>query len=162
MHHTSSLACLCLSKRVMADGCGLKIHAHSRGCLKALKLLSCWHATMPYLSSAKACAITMGSITCPHVSTLTGFDHGHQPVPLPGKWACTVVCRDEMIMRGDKRDLFIYRVDKIDKIVGFHDATRLATLHNSAMPGPLTHTHPDTRHGVLVMMMIYLISISIV
>ena len=29
--------------------------------------------------------------------------------------------------------------DKIDKIVGFHDATRLATLHNSAMHGPLTY-----------------------
>ena len=28
-----------------------------------------------------------------------------------------------------------------DKIVGFHDATRLATLHNSAMHGPLTPRH---------------------
>ena len=45
--------------------------------------------------------------------------------------------------------------DKIrDKIVGFHDATRLATLHNSAMPGPLTPRHKGTRHGhgVLAMM----------
>jgi hypothetical protein len=25
-----------------------------------------------------------------------------------------------------------------DKIVGFHDATRLTALRNSAMPGPLT------------------------
>ena len=25
----------------------------------------------------KACAITMGPDTCPHVSTFTGFDHGH-------------------------------------------------------------------------------------
>ena len=33
-----------------------------------------------------------------------------------------------------------------DKIVGFHDATRLATLHNSAMPGPLTGpSHPDRK-----------------
>jgi hypothetical protein len=34
----------------------------------ALKLLSCWRATMPYLSSAKPCAITMESGTCPHVT----------------------------------------------------------------------------------------------
>ena len=31
------------------------------------------------------------------------------------------------------------KIDR-DKIVGMHDATRLATLHNSAMPGPLTPT----------------------
>ena len=33
------------------------------------------------------------------------------------------------------------------KIVGFHDATRLATLHNSAMPGPLTPRHKGTVCG---------------
>ena len=33
---------------------------------------------MPYLSSAKACSITTGPGTRPHVSTFTGFDHGHQ------------------------------------------------------------------------------------
>ena len=32
--------------------------------------------------------------------------------------------------------------DQIDKIVGFHDATRHATLRNSAMLGP---SHPDTK-----------------
>ena len=31
--------------------------------------------TTPYLSSAKACAITMGSDTSPHVLRFTGFDH---------------------------------------------------------------------------------------
>ena len=31
------------------------------------------------------------------------------------------------------------KIDR-DKSVGMHDATRLATLHNSAMPGPLTPT----------------------
>jgi len=30
-----------------------------------------------FLSSAKACAITMGSGTCRHISTFTGFDHRH-------------------------------------------------------------------------------------
>ena len=30
---------------------------------------------------------------------------------------------------------------------GFHDATRLATLHNSAMPGPLTPSHKGTVYG---------------
>jgi hypothetical protein len=34
---------------------------------------------------------------------------------------------------------------KSDKNVGFHDATRLATLHNSAMPGPLTDTDTKVR-----------------
>jgi hypothetical protein len=34
-----------------------------------------------------------------------------------------------------------------DKIVGLHDATRLATLHNSAMPGPLTPRHKGTVCG---------------
>ena len=57
------LACLYVIKRVW-----LKLRPD-------LKLLSCWRATMPYLSSAKACAITMGPVTCPHVSTFTGFDH---------------------------------------------------------------------------------------
>ena len=44
------------------------------------------------------------------------------------------------------RDLLYPTRDKIrsDKIVGFHDATRLATLHNSAMPGPLTPRHKGT------------------
>jgi hypothetical protein len=44
------------------------------------------------------------------------------------------------------RDLLYPTRDKIrsDKIVGFHDATRLATLHNSAMPGPLTPRHNGT------------------
>ena len=32
-------------------------------------------ATTPYLSSAKACTITMGSGTSPHVLRFTGFDH---------------------------------------------------------------------------------------
>ena len=32
-------------------------------------------------------------------------------------------------------------------MVGFHDATRLATLHNSAMPGPLTPRHKGTVYG---------------
>jgi len=37
-----------------------------------------------------------------------------------------------------------------DKIVGFHDTTRLATLHNSAMPlGP---SHPDTKARCAAMM----------
>ena len=31
--------------------------------------------TTTYLSSAKACAITMGSDTSPHVLRFTGFDH---------------------------------------------------------------------------------------
>ena len=31
-----------------------------------------------------------------------------------------------------------------DQIVGFHDATRLATLRNSAMPGPLTPIYLST------------------
>ena len=31
---------------------------------------------MPHLSSAKACAITMGPDTCPHVSTFTGSTIG--------------------------------------------------------------------------------------
>ena len=31
--------------------------------------------TTPYLSSAKACTITMGSDTSPHVLRFTGFDH---------------------------------------------------------------------------------------
>ena len=31
-----------------------------------------------------------------------------------------------------------------DKIVGFHDATRLTTLRNSTMPGPLTPRHKGT------------------
>jgi hypothetical protein len=35
--------------------------------------------------------------------------------------------------------------DKIkDKIVGFHDATRLTTLRDSAMPGPLTPRRKGT------------------
>ena len=44
---------------------------------------------------------------------------------------------------GPVSPLFMIR----DKIVGFHDATRLATLHNSAMPGPLTPSQSQ-RHGV--------------
>ena len=32
--------------------------------------------------------------------------------------------------------------DEIDKIVGFHDVTRLTTLRNSAMLDP---SHPDTK-----------------
>jgi hypothetical protein len=47
-----------------------------------LKPLSCWRATMPYLSSPKA-SITTGPGTCPHVSTFTGFDHGTS-AELPG------------------------------------------------------------------------------
>ena len=31
--------------------------------------------TTPYLSSVKACTITMGSDTSPHVLIFTGFDH---------------------------------------------------------------------------------------
>ena len=31
-----------------------------------------------------------------------------------------------------------------DQIVGFHDATRLATLRNSAMPGPLSPIYLST------------------
>ena len=31
--------------------------------------------TTPYLSSAKACTVTMGSDTSPHVLRFTGFDH---------------------------------------------------------------------------------------
>jgi len=31
-----------------------------------------------------------------------------------------------------------------DQIAGFHDATRHATLRNSAMPGPFA-SHPDTK-----------------
>jgi hypothetical protein len=37
--------------------------------------------------------------------------------------------------------IILSQIDKIDKMVGFHDATRLATLQNSAMPGPLTPRH---------------------
>ena len=47
--------------------------------------------------------------------------------------------------------------DKRDKMVGFNDATRLATLIsviNSAMPGPLAHPVRLKRHGVRSAMMI--------
>eukprot|EP00964_Phaeocystis_antarctica_P148153 scaffold114908_cov57-Phaeocystis_antarctica.AAC.3 len=39
-------------------------------------VLGCHHAVS--LSSAKACAITMRSATCPHVSIFIVFDHGNQ------------------------------------------------------------------------------------
>ena len=45
---------------------------------------------------------------------------------------------------GPVSPLFMIR----DKIVGFHDATRLATLHNSAMPGPLTPRQSVTKARV--------------
>jgi hypothetical protein len=62
---------LCLRYRTTVRGLSEIVCPH-------LKPFSCWRATMPYLSSAKACAITTGPGTCPHVSTFTGFDHGHQ------------------------------------------------------------------------------------
>ena len=43
-----------------------------------LKRFSRARAIMPFPSSAKVYAITMGSGTCPHVSRFTLFDHGHQ------------------------------------------------------------------------------------
>ena len=62
---------------------GPEVWALGRGAVKGLveivpiyfTLFSRACITTPYLSSAKACAITMGSDTSPHVLRFTGFDH---------------------------------------------------------------------------------------
>jgi hypothetical protein len=48
---------------------------------------------------------------------------------------------------------------EIDKIVGFHDVTRLTTLRNSAMPGSLTPRHKGTVYwrSYLIYLLSYLI-----
>jgi hypothetical protein len=52
----------------------------------------------------------------------------------------------------DTYSLILFSTDKRErhKIVGFHDATRLATLHNSAMPGPLTPRRTKARCAVMM------------
>ena len=43
-------------------------------CAHISHCVSCVCTTTPYLSSAKACTITMESVTSPHVLRFTGFD----------------------------------------------------------------------------------------
>jgi hypothetical protein len=84
--------------------------------------------------------------------------HGAPQCAIAPAWLCTLrVCVAGGICRGRPQHLSVYRPSRLavrrptfrikirsDKIVGFHDATRLATLHNSAMPGPLTPRHKGT------------------
>ena len=67
---------------------GVTVRGLSGTCRPHLKSFSCWRATMPYLSSAKASAITTGNgawHVSPRLHMFTPVSTTWAPVPLPGR-----------------------------------------------------------------------------
>ena len=111
--------------------------------------------TVPYPSSAKACAIAMGPDTSPHVPRFTGFDHRHQcrclecaSSPKPPRQpdstlqAAALSKRDGgPFCRSDQNDLI--RIDA--QIIVDHSVKVGASDTPSQAPLPLTSRSPRTQ-----------------
>ena len=100
-----------------------------------LKPLSCWCATMPYLSSAKACAITMGPDTCPYVSTFTTVSTMWAPVRLPGVCFLTNACGSP-IARTSSAPARLQAGSGASVLQGIEEGHELSAWHQPAAQNP--------------------------
>ena len=114
------------------------------------RLLPAWPALLQRVHAARPCrAPTRASTLAALVSNAAAGVRAWMELRVPLALVAWGDPRGFPRPVGPVSPLFMIR----DKIVGFHDATRLATLHNSAMPGPLTPSQSQ-RHGVCTAMMI--------